>query len=363
MEKLFYSANLALIVVSLFGWIIKWFYRPKAYKAHFKILYPGQFYVGLLFLLQILEIPYLLDLADVKALRYANSFSMLLTPPIMLIICRKYFFPKRKFQIGEAVMFIPAFILFIIFLLRSTGIISFGEIGKQIILHSSITVFAWFFYQTVLMAIDIGKVSKNVEMQYYSDIQDYTRNFAQHVQWIPTLLCIIMFLTFILHNPWVKFASDIISIVCTVMFVMYTLDPWLEIEFAEEQRICEDAMMATEQKSKRRMSDSRYENLRQELFKLFDEKGIHLTPHLTLDLLLKELSTNRNYLCETIARSGYKSFYDLVNSYRVKHAIKLIKDEPQSKMVDIAYRSGFASAASMNKAFTQQGLTTPSSHR
>jgi transcriptional regulator GlxA family with amidase domain len=53
----------------------------------------------------------------------------------------------------------------------------------------------------------------------------------------------------------------------------------------------------------------------------------------------------------------------MVNSYRVKYAIGLIKNEPSSKMLDIALRSGFASAASMNKAFTQQGFPSPSQHR
>jgi transcriptional regulator GlxA family with amidase domain len=103
--------------------------------------------------------------------------------------------------------------------------------------------------------------------------------------------------------------------------------------------------------------------LRDRLMELLDNKQIYLTPQLSLDHLLKELSTNRNYLCETIARSGFKSFYDMVNSYRVKYAINLIKTEPEAKMIDIAFRSGFASAVSMNKAFTQQGLSTPSKYR
>ena len=144
---------------------------------------------------------------------------------------------------------------------------------------------------------------------------------------------------------------------------MFTLDPWREIKFVDEERVYEEAIVAMEDKTKHRMSDSRFEELKAGLLAQFDYKEIFLTPHLTLDVLLKELSTNRNYLCETISRAGYKSFYDMVNSYRVKYAIGLIKNEPSSKMLDIALRSGFASAASMNKAFTQQGFPSPSQHR
>ena len=42
---------------------------------------------------------------------------------------------------------------------------------------------------------------------------------------------------------------------------------------------------------------------------------------------------------------------------------KYIKQNPDIKMVDVAYQCGFSSAASMNKAFTQQGLSTPSRYK
>lgn len=361
--KLFFAATVALITVSLFAWIIKWFYHPKAYKDNLNTLFPAQRWTGFLFLLQVLEAPYLFDIDNDIVLRYTNAFSMLLAPPVMLIICRKFFFPSRPFRKREITMFVPTMILFVVFLLRAMGVLVLEQTGKAVVIYSALAVFLYFFYLTLRMAQDIWHVGNNIEMQEYSDIQDYTRSFANYVLWIPTFLCIMLATNYIIHDPWVKFASDVISIIGTIIFVMYTLDPWHEVEFVQEQHVMEDAEQAAESKSKRRMSDSRYEQLRDKLVKLFDEKQIFLTPHLSLDMLLKELTTNRNYLCETIARSGYKSFYDMVNSYRVKYAIELIKNEPQAKMVDIADRSGFASAASMNKAFTQQGLPTPSKHR
>lgn len=362
-HKLFFAATLSLIAVSLFAWIIKWFYRPRAYKEHFSQLFPGQFYVGLLFLMQVLELPYLLDMIDVKSLRYANAFSILLAPPLMLIICRKFFFPRDKFRFKGVHMFVPAFIFFIIFLLRSIGILSFNETGRNIVIYSAVAMFAWFFFHTIRMALRIGRVIKRIELLEYSDESDYAKTFANYVQWIPTCLCVISLVNYLCNNQWVKFSYDIICTIATVGFVMLTLDPWREVDYVEEKQVLDDISSAESSKPKWRMSESRYIALRDNLMTLFDEKRIYLTPHLSLDMLLKELSTNRNYLCETIARSGYKSFYDMVNSYRVKYAINLIKTDSQAKMIDIAFRSGFASAVSMNKAFTQQGLPTPSKHR
>lgn len=362
-ELIFFATNIVLISVSVYSCIIKWFFRPKAYSAHFDRLFPGQFWVGLLFLLQLLEIPYMFEIENVKALRYANAFSLLLTPPIMLVICRKYFFPKKKQPKFELVMFIPAIVLFIVFLLRVTGTLVLSEIGKSVVIWGAFAVFMLFFVMTVNMGIKIRRLSKGIDSLEYSDSQDFSHTFANYVMRLPTLLCIVMAVNYLCNDQWVKFVTDIFLIIVTIGFVLFTLDPWREIEFVEEKRVYNEIVEATESKSKRRMSDARYEQLRKELFALFDEKEIFLTPHLSLEMLLKEMSTNRNYLGETIARSGYKSFYDMVSSYRVKYALRLIKEEPEAKMVDIAFRSGFASATSMNKAFTAQGLPAPSQHR
>ena len=213
------------------------------------------------------------------------------------------------------------------------------------------------------MALKIGKAIDAVEHFRFSDENDSSQSYARYIQWIPTIISAIIAVNYLAQSVWVKFACDIIFSIGTVAFVMFTLDPWREIKFVDEERVFEEAIVAMEEKTKHRMSDSRFEELKAGLLTLFEKKEVFLTPHLTLEVLLKELSTNRNYLCETISRAGYKSFYDMVNNYRVRYAIGLIKNEPSSKMLDIALRSGFASAASMNKAFTQQGFPSPSQHR
>ena len=362
-ELIFFTTNIILIVVSVYSCIIKWFFRPKAYSEHFDRLFPGQFWVGLLFLLQLLEIPYMFDIDNVKALRYANAFSILLTPPILLIICRKYFFPERKQPKLELAMFVPAVILLIVFFLRVTKTLVLSEVGKNVVIWGAFAVFLFFCVLIVKKTLRIRKLSEGIENFKYSDAADFSHTFANYVMRIPALICIVLGVNYLCNDPFVKFITDIFSIITTILFVMFTLDPWKEIEFVKEERVYNEIVEAAEVKGKRRLSDARFEQLREKLLVLFDEKEIFLTPNLSLDMLLKELLTNRNYLGETIARSGYKSFYDMVSHYRVKYAINIIKQEPDVKMVEVAYRSGFSSATSMNKAFASQGMPVPSRHR
>jgi hypothetical protein len=56
-----FSANLAFILTNLYGWLLKWFYRPQAYDSDFRRLLPAQRAVGWLYLLHVLELPYLLE--------------------------------------------------------------------------------------------------------------------------------------------------------------------------------------------------------------------------------------------------------------------------------------------------------------
>ena len=92
-EILLFAVNLTFIVTHLYGWLLKWFYRPEAYREHFHELFPAQRSVGVIYLLQLFELPYLLQIGDPDALLYVNAFSLLFFSIQMLIMCEDYFFP------------------------------------------------------------------------------------------------------------------------------------------------------------------------------------------------------------------------------------------------------------------------------
>ena len=83
---IFFSANLAFIVTHLYGWLLKRFFRPEAYREHFHELFPAQRAVGVIYLLQLFELPYLLQIGDRDALLYVNAFALLFFSIQMLIM-------------------------------------------------------------------------------------------------------------------------------------------------------------------------------------------------------------------------------------------------------------------------------------
>ena len=91
---LLFSANLTFILTNLYGWLLKWFYKPHAYGDNFVQLFPAYKSVGGLCLLQVLELPYLLRIGEADALLYANAYSILVFPLLLLVMCERYFFPR-----------------------------------------------------------------------------------------------------------------------------------------------------------------------------------------------------------------------------------------------------------------------------
>ena len=60
MLNVFAVVNLTFIVAHIYGGLLKLFYKPKAYSEEFRSLFPAQRAVGTIYLLQVLELPYLL---------------------------------------------------------------------------------------------------------------------------------------------------------------------------------------------------------------------------------------------------------------------------------------------------------------
>ena len=371
--QLLFSANLAFILTHLYGWVLKWFYRPRAYREKFHELFPAQRAVGVIYLLQLLELPYLLQIGNADALLYVNAFSLLFFPPQMLVMCECYFFPGkgrgielfgiRLLPLGGAkwALFIPTFLALLPLFLQALGLISLPDGWHQWAFVWVSVVFAGYFMQTLFMALKIGRAIQRVNEDTYADIDDFPVRFAQYIQWVPTIILVMLAINFYANDPWVKFARDIVFIGANVWFCIYTLNPWRKSvvsEYSEEGDNADNTDTTA-----RRLTDDRMDELAGRLEVLLTEERILTEQHITRDLLMQRLGTNANYIAEVIKRSGYASFYDMICQHRVRYAIALIHQQPDCRMSDIADRCGFSSPASMAKAFQSQGKAAPSTFR
>ena len=107
-------------------------------------------------------------------------------------------------------------------------------------------------------------------------------------------------------------------------------------------------------------SDSRSASLFNDVIRIMETKKPYLQEDFVIDDLSRMTRTNRLYLSKSINFHSGRNFNQLVNYYRVKYAIELIKKDPGLRMVEVAQMSGFHTVVSFNMAFKLNEHTTPS---
>jgi AraC-like DNA-binding protein len=105
--------------------------------------------------------------------------------------------------------------------------------------------------------------------------------------------------------------------------------------------------------------------MEERMFTLFEEKKLYLEPRLSLTELAQSLNTTTHKLSEVINGKPGRTFYDIVNDYRVQHLRNLLSDSKQNHLTILALglESGFNSKASMNRIFKNITGVTPNQYR
>ncbi len=361
-----FGVNLTFIVTHLYGWLLKWFYRPEAYRENFNKLFPAQRAVGVIYLLQLFELPYLLQIGDRDALLYVNAFALLFFSIQMLVMCESYFFPQKRLHLKDFWITIPAIAVLLPMFLQAVGLIHLPEGWRFWTVGAVSIVFVVYFAHNIHMALRIERAVQRANEDRYADSDDFPVRFANIIKWVPTLVLVLLAINFYADNVWVKFGRDILFIGANVWFCMLTLNPWRKniestVIVATDTPTVNHSVSNSE--SAHLLSDSRFDELARRLDRLLTEEHIFTQQHITINTFITSLGTNSKYLSEVIRRSGYQSFYDMISLHRVRHAISLIHQHPEDRLADIADQCGFSSPASMTKAFKTQGKEPPSSYR
>lgn len=380
--QLLFAANLAFILTNVYGWVLKWFYRPRAYDEEFQRLFPAQRSVGTLYLLQALELPYLIQLGLAatsatdstfdSALLYANTFALLIFPIQMLIMCESYFFPSKKHPPLHYLLYLPAALLLALLLPSALGLAVLPAAVIPWVKAATAFVFLIYFWRSVRMAQKIGNAIRDANEQAYADEDDFPVRFAGRIQWLPIGICAAMAINYLVDDPTFKAVRDVIFTGINVWFCILTLNPWRTVLSPAADRIIQqiDSEAETDETTventppiDRSLSEARLDDLASRLDHLMRHDLLFTEEHIMSDTLCQRLVTNTKYLTEAICRLGYANFYDMINQHRVRHAISLINQHPDRLLQDIAHDCGFSKPSAMTRAFKSQGKPAPSTFR
>lgn len=356
---LLYSANLAFIVTNIYGWILKEFYTAKPYKEHFEALFPAQRTVGLLYLAQLLEIPYLLMMGQAKALFYVNAFSVLFFSSMMVVIGEGYFF-WRKYKARQLILyFLPMYVPVGWLLLAALSIVPATPNLYRWMFWVVCIVFLYYIIRVVVVQKKIlRKVNEVVKGNNIFD-KGFPIPLSLRTKWLLLPIPLLMFCCFLCNDVYVKMGRDILFTIVNIWFLFYTIKPHRRMI---QNDIQNNTTPANVPKSsfKYKLSPERCIELEQQIINKLESEKLFQNPALTIDSLARQLNSNRSYVSEAINRSRFGSYYVLINHYRVEHAITMLKENPKQKIEYVSMASGFSSTSVFSQVFKRSKGVSPS---
>lgn len=95
---------------------------------------------------------------------------------------------------------------------------------------------------------------------------------------------------------------------------------------------------------------------------LFIREKAYLNPRLKLSDVTRAVGSNRTYVSNYFNRELNTTFFDYVNSLRIDHACKMLR-EGQDSLYIVAMRSGFNSLSTFHRVFCKAKGVTPTEYR
>lgn len=120
---------------------------------------------------------------------------------------------------------------------------------------------------------------------------------------------------------------------------------------------------ASSQPARAFLEDADVERITARLGRVVDDTEILLDPLLSMPKLANTIGATPNQLSYVLNQHLGKSFFDFVNEVRTREASKLLIEEPDRTILDIATSVGFNSKSTFNLAFKKITGKTPSIYR
>lgn len=152
---------------------------------------------------------------------------------------------------------------------------------------------------------------------------------------VQALLTLLMTITFILGNGFRLWTFDILHVVFYITVAILALHAEVFIHQKDEDKP-EDALPP-------RFMDL---PLEERIRILMNEQQIWLNPEITLEEMSHMAGTNRTYLLQKVKEMGFRNFSDMINHHRIAHAVAEQKRNPEAKLLDILFSSGYRSRTS-----------------
>ncbi len=211
------------------------------------------------------------------------------------------------------------------------------------------------------------------QAQHIARLKDhFASTEGLELQWVAVLACALGFYALQslfgealilggLHDPIGPLVDSVLVLLIVVALALWGLRPSRDLEAATQTIGSVDASFV-QKYEKSALGGEKAERIARKLLRAMREDRLYRDPNLTLGMLARHVGVSTNYVSQTLNQSLGVSFFEFVNSWRVKEAIPLVEAAEQTVLA-IAYEVGFNSRSSFYASFKKETGLTPSAYK
>ena len=380
LPKIYFAACLLMITICVYGAFVRLVHICPQYKANHKKVFPARKILIWSMMLHLLFLPYLFNVGTELGVRYATTL-LFVTHPFMYSMLIDYAFFLNKLQIWRVLCFgliIGAgIVLPLMYYIEANDMISDDMLRLARALPTMIFVIELFYIVSPIRKLTV-KITTHNHQRYSSD-KDFPFPFA-YLTLIPVYLSTIYIVVMYYQQ------SEIMLMVFNFVFAfaigflaVYTMKPIRDIStikdrmepetVEEDVRAEADGEPEDEEKHEQAADAFDEESLMaissdeqaiiDKLDEVMREKQLFKLSYLKITDIHPLLGVSRLILTNAIAKSEYGSFYNMVNTYRLRYAMDLMRRMADFKLQDISIEAGFSSQSQFNQFFKESTGRTP----
>lgn len=276
-----------------------------------------------------------------------NTFYLLIGPFIYTYIRRLLFYEKGKYHLSYH-HYLPVIFYVLYGIFHFVIYDSIENIGNY-----TLTLF-----YTVEISFFVS--IKAYLIKSYNLFNYYRKNEAKELSFNPnsikyirvTLICLGLYMCFWLLGIFELFQiitwidrQLIYDISCLIFGIQIYVVSFYNLKYPEIFKIQFPSKTAYDAKKKYKLSEREIQQIKGLVDMFFKEDKGHRQPDLSLSMLAKDISTTTNKLSWVLNNVYQKSFYELVNGYRVREFLQRIEnnDHKDLTLISIAHEVGFKS--------------------
>lgn len=295
-----------------------------------------------------------------------NVFYLLIGPFIYIYIRRLLFYKSRKYHLLYY-HYIPV-VSYLIYGVFHIYIFDSIQDLRSYRTNLFLTVEISFFISITTYLFKSYKL-----FIYYKNNENKELSFNPiSIKYIQVMLfCLAMYMFFWLLGifelfdiiTWIK-RSLIYDISCLIFGIQIYVVSFYNLKYPEIFKIPYPSNDKSESRKKNKLDEKEIDNIKNLMYKFFKEDKGYRRPELSLSTLANDINTTNNKLSWVLNNVYKKTFYELVNEYRIDEFIERINQDHHKELtlISIAFEVGFNSKSTFYKAFKEITKSTPTEY-